>query len=125
MSSKLYLNCLEEIQTDELKLSLKNTTTEAVNMGAFGLPFITIDYNNKFHTFWGSDRFEIMASTIGKEWHGPVPDNVCYVPLSFPQNSSLENQEKRTETTQSPQHRGKLLLATAIHIYGHGNEEFP
>ena len=87
------LNCLEEIQTEELKLTLKNTTTEAVNIGAFGLPFITIDFDNKLNTFWGSDRFEIMANTIGKEWHGPVPDNVCYVPLSFPQNSSLETQE--------------------------------
>lgn len=94
------LNCLEEIQTEKLKLSLKNTTTEAVNMGAFGLPFITIDYDDKLHTFWGSDRFEIMASTIGKEWHGPVPDNVCFVPLSFPQSSSQESIDDMSTTNK-------------------------
>ena len=85
------LNCLEEIQTDELKLTLKNVTSDAVKIGAFGLPFITIDFDEKLYTFWGSDRFEIMASTIGKEWHGPVPDNVCYVPLSFHQSSMPES----------------------------------
>ena len=87
------LNCLEEIQTEELKSILKNATSDAVRIGAFGLPFITIDVDEKLHTFWGSDRFEIIANTIGKKWHGPVPDNVCYVPLSFPQNSSLEAQD--------------------------------
>ena len=95
------LNCLEEIQTEELKNILKDTTSEAVNMGAFGLPFMTIDFDKSLNTYWGSDRFEIMASTLGKEWHGPVPDNVCYVPLSFPKNSLPESEELFNSTDRA------------------------
>ena len=89
------LNCLEDIQTNELKNLLKKTTSDAVNAGAFGLPFITIVRNKTVDTFWGSDRFEIMANSLRTKWHGPVPENVCYVPIPMPRNI-FEKQDVET-----------------------------
>ena len=74
------LDCLEDIRTDDLKNNLKETTSEAVKAGAFGLPFITVEREKTIETFWGSDRFEIMASSLGVQWHGPVPDYETFVP---------------------------------------------
>lgn len=91
------LNCLEDIQTDDLKYVLKETTSEAVKAGAFGLPFMTIERDNTVDRFWGSDRFEIMANSLGVEWHGPVPDNVCYVPISMPPPNPQEEMLKTLE----------------------------
>ena len=84
------LQCLEDLQTDDLKNALKETTSEAVEAGAFGLPFMVIDREKSIETFWGSDRFEIMANSLGLEWHGPFPDNVCYVPIPMP-NTGAED----------------------------------
>ena len=55
---------------DTVKDMLKTTTSEAVEKGAFGLPYIVIN-KGKDHlgidddTYFGSDRFEVMASKLG------------------------------------------------------------
>ena len=55
---------------DTIKDTLKTTTSEAVEKGAFGLPYIVIN-KGKDHlgidddTYFGSDRFEVMASKLG------------------------------------------------------------
>ena len=55
---------------DTIKDTLKTTTSEAVENGAFGLPYIVIN-KGKDHlgidddTYFGSDRFEVMASKLG------------------------------------------------------------
>ena len=55
---------------DTVKDLLKTTTSEAVEKGAFGLPYIVIN-KGKDHlgidddTYFGSDRFEVMASKLG------------------------------------------------------------
>ena len=58
------------MNTDDVKSLLKTTTSQAVEDGAFGLPFIIIN-QGKDHlgieneTFFGSDRFEVMANRLG------------------------------------------------------------
>ena len=58
------------MKQDDVKDLLKKTTSEAVEDGAFGLPFIIIN-QGKDHlgieneTFFGSDRFEVMANRLG------------------------------------------------------------
>ena len=58
------------MQGDEVKNMLKETTSSAVEDGAFGLPFIIIR-QGKDHlgiedeTFFGSDRFEVIAHKLG------------------------------------------------------------
>ena len=55
---------------DTVKDALKTTTSEAVENGEFGLPYIVIN-KRKAHlgidddTYFGSDRFEVMASKLG------------------------------------------------------------
>ena len=56
-----------------MKNTLKSTTSEAVKEGAFGLPFIILDQRQwpgkggdvPNETFFGSDRFEVMANSLG------------------------------------------------------------
>ena len=91
------LNCLEETQTDELKNKLKETTSEAVESGAFGLPFITVEGDKTIETFWGSDRFEVMANSLGVQWHGPVPDYDSFVSTPMPPDNSQQELFKTLE----------------------------
>ena len=55
---------------DTIKDTLKTTTSEAVENGAFGLSYIVIN-KGKDHlgidddTYFGSERFEVMASKLG------------------------------------------------------------
>ncbi len=67
-------DCLLAMDTDEVKDSLRKMTDEAVEEGAFGLPYIVTKQYNKEDSYFGSDRFEIMAARLGVQWLGPVPD---------------------------------------------------
>uniref|UniRef100_A0A8B9K482 Glutathione S-transferase kappa n=1 Tax=Astyanax mexicanus TaxID=7994 RepID=A0A8B9K482_ASTMX len=49
-----------------VKDRLKLTTEEAVKHMAFGFPLIVCHVDGKAETFFGSDRFEVMAHCIGK-----------------------------------------------------------
>ncbi|XP_072316514.1 glutathione S-transferase kappa 1 [Eucyclogobius newberryi] len=62
--------------TDIVKDVLKNTTKEALEHGAFGLPLIVCHVNGNKDVFFGSDRFELMAHCIGEKWLGPQPDKI-------------------------------------------------
>uniref|UniRef100_A0A3B1JQP6 Glutathione S-transferase kappa n=1 Tax=Astyanax mexicanus TaxID=7994 RepID=A0A3B1JQP6_ASTMX len=57
-----------------VKDRLKLTTEEAVKHMAFGFPLIVCHVDGKAETFFGSDRFEVMAHCIGEKWLGPQPD---------------------------------------------------
>ena len=56
------------VNDKEVKDQLKANVAEALDLGAFGVPFIVIEDN----VYFGSDRFEQMAFTHGLAWHGPV-----------------------------------------------------
>ena len=80
--------CLEALNTDAVKQGLKAVTSEAVQAGAFGLPFMAIQREKTIEKFFGSDRFEIMASTLGVQWLGPIPDQDNFVPTAMPPDHS-------------------------------------
>ena len=67
---------------DTVKDLLKSTTSEAVEKGAFGLPYIVIN-KGKDHlgidddTYFGSDRFEVMASKLGNWTNITYVSNIC------------------------------------------------
>ncbi|KAK7886925.1 hypothetical protein WMY93_026546 [Mugilogobius chulae] len=63
-------------KTDKIKNRLKMATQEALEHGAFGFPMIVCHVDGKKEMFFGSDRFELMAHTIGEKWLGPQPDKV-------------------------------------------------
>lgn len=102
------VDCLEAMETEEVKSLLKETTDEAVREGAYGLPYLVVHKrrNEGVETFFGSDRFELMANVLGNdnsctlvsscqlsfyhfgyalmlglEYKGPVPDPESFVPL--------------------------------------------
>ena len=75
---------LGAIDADETKGMLKDTTAEAVSLGAYGAPFIAVTQEGGSgvagakqqpppQVFFGSDRFEQLAFTMGWPWHGPDP----------------------------------------------------
>jgi glutathione S-transferase kappa 1 len=52
---------------------LKETTKEALDLGAFGAPIVVIrDSNNEKQMVFGSDRFELIAWMIGEKYEGPL-----------------------------------------------------
>ncbi|XP_039194632.1 glutathione S-transferase kappa 1-like [Crotalus tigris] len=57
----------------EVKNRLKETTDEALNRGAFGVPSFIIQIDGKPQLFFGSDRIEVLGNALGEKWLGPVP----------------------------------------------------
>ena len=80
------------MQSEEVKSLLKDTTSKAVEDGAFGLPFIILR-QGKDHlgiddeTFFGSDRFEVIAHKLGtKTFWAYLPGTLF---LTFIGNSKI------------------------------------
>ena len=79
---------LSSITSTEVKDTLKATVGEALDAGAFGAPFMVVQPGSSSSSssssggggdeseemvFFGSDRFEQMAFSLGLPWHGPNP----------------------------------------------------
>ncbi|XP_064266046.1 glutathione S-transferase kappa 1 isoform X2 [Passer domesticus] len=73
LSAELSQKALEMISSPTVKDRLKDTTTEALKYGAFGMPAVVAHYDGEPHLFFGSDRLELLGSVIGEKWLGPVP----------------------------------------------------
>ncbi|XP_028984919.1 glutathione S-transferase kappa 1-like [Betta splendens] len=65
---------LELSKSKEVKDKLKSNTQAALDYGAFGFPLLVCHVNGKQESFFGSDRFELMAHCIGEKWLGPQPE---------------------------------------------------
>ena len=70
-----YLKSLPSlIESQSIKDELIHVTNFCVNLGAFGAPWIHIQFaDGKEECFFGSDRFEIIAHLLNKPWYGPNP----------------------------------------------------
>uniref|UniRef100_A0A8C9NNX9 Glutathione S-transferase kappa 1 n=1 Tax=Serinus canaria TaxID=9135 RepID=A0A8C9NNX9_SERCA len=73
LSAELSQKALEMTSSPPVKDRLKDTTTEALKYGAFGMPAVVAHYDGEPHLFFGSDRLELLGSVIGEKWLGPVP----------------------------------------------------
>lgn len=66
--------CLEGAKAVEVKQALKDTTEEALERGAFGVPTLFFNQHHaREQMIWGSDRFDMVAFLFNKEWKGPNP----------------------------------------------------
>ncbi|GAA5965038.1 hypothetical protein JCM21900_006219 [Sporobolomyces salmonicolor] len=65
---------LEYANSSENKDRLKQDATTLVEEGgAFGFPWMVVEREDGLkRSFFGSDRFELVAFWLGKEWSGPL-----------------------------------------------------
>ncbi|XP_044295484.1 glutathione S-transferase kappa 1 [Varanus komodoensis] len=64
---------LEMSTSPEVKNHLKETTSEVLRYGAFGVPCFVVHVDSKPQLLFGSDRLELLGSLLGEKWLGPVP----------------------------------------------------
>jgi glutathione S-transferase kappa 1 len=66
---------MQQTSEKEIKQQLIDNTNEAIDAGAFGAPTFIIKKagSDKPHLFFGSDRFEVMASFLGLPYEGLAP----------------------------------------------------
>ncbi|NXI36345.1 GSTK1 transferase, partial [Galbula dea] len=73
LSSELAQKLFEMISSPSVKNKLKETTEEAINYGAFGMPAVVAHLKGEPQLFFGSDRLELLGSILGEKWLGPAP----------------------------------------------------
>ncbi|XP_072281293.1 glutathione S-transferase kappa 1 isoform X2 [Pyxicephalus adspersus] len=73
MSEDEAKKALASISSPEVKNKLKENTDIALKYGAFGMPSFVAHINGKPELFFGSDRFELLAHSLGEKWYGPIP----------------------------------------------------
>ncbi|PVD36904.1 hypothetical protein C0Q70_03895 [Pomacea canaliculata] len=73
MNENLISDALNRMTQKDVKDRLIAYTKEALDLGAFGAPYIVAHVNGKKEIFFGSDRFPVMALIIGEKWQGPDP----------------------------------------------------
>ncbi|SGY95531.1 BQ5605_C036g11500 [Microbotryum silenes-dioicae] len=65
---------VERSMGTESKDRIKAEAAALVAEGAFGFPWIVVQRDDgQTRSFFGSDRFEIIAFWLGKRWSGPCP----------------------------------------------------
>ena len=64
-----------QIESQEVKNVLRRTTQEALDLGAFGAPFIVAHLGDKKEEFFGSDRMELLAHMLQEQWEGPLVEH--------------------------------------------------
>uniref|UniRef100_A0A914X3R4 Glutathione S-transferase kappa n=1 Tax=Plectus sambesii TaxID=2011161 RepID=A0A914X3R4_9BILA len=73
LSNKITENIMEQLDHNDTKKQLLSATEEARASGAFGAPWINVHTpDGQVHSFWGSDRFHIIAHLIGQPFPGPL-----------------------------------------------------
>jgi glutathione S-transferase kappa 1 len=60
---------LAAAKSDAVKEALRRRTQAAVDLGAFGAPWIVVGDSD---CFFGSDRFDVVAERAGVPWRGPM-----------------------------------------------------
>ncbi|GMS88396.1 hypothetical protein PENTCL1PPCAC_10571 [Pristionchus entomophagus] len=65
---------LEQIKQKDIKEELKRNNKEALELGAFGMPWITVTKKDGSGTekYFGSDRLPLIGDFIGEEYQGPL-----------------------------------------------------
>ncbi|VDP33440.1 unnamed protein product [Heligmosomoides polygyrus] len=59
---------LEKMNEDSIGADLEMNTSEALDTGAFGAPWIVVHKNGERHAFFGSDRLHLIAHLIGENF---------------------------------------------------------
>ena len=74
MSESQAHKAVADITSQKIKDLLKATVAEAVGQGAYGAPTMVVTSPGKDKmAFFGSDRFEQLAFSLGLPYYGPDP----------------------------------------------------
>jgi glutathione S-transferase kappa 1 len=65
INANIIEDALLRMSMPEVKNILKANMQEALDLGAFGVPLIVVHVDGKREVFFGSDRFHLIAMTIG------------------------------------------------------------
>lgn len=76
MSDEQIKKILELSTSQPVKDRLKAVTEEALESGAYGMPWFRVKNAKSGETdvFFGSDRFDAIAYFLGLHYSGPQPD---------------------------------------------------
>ncbi|XP_039619649.1 tyrosine-protein kinase STYK1-like isoform X2 [Polypterus senegalus] len=75
LSKDQAIKLIEFSKSQEVKDSLKSTTQEALDNGAFGFPFIIAHVDSKKEVFFGSDRMELLAHCLERSSNATATSN--------------------------------------------------
>uniref|UniRef100_A0A915DUA1 Glutathione S-transferase kappa n=1 Tax=Ditylenchus dipsaci TaxID=166011 RepID=A0A915DUA1_9BILA len=68
--------------SDEIKSRFKTFTDEAINKGAFGMPWIVVEREGKPDIcFFGSDRLPVICDLLECQFSGPMKDVTNVFPM--------------------------------------------
>ncbi|KFM67121.1 Glutathione S-transferase kappa 1, partial [Stegodyphus mimosarum] len=77
MDPEILEKSLHTMHDNKTKQRLRKYTDDALEYGAFGAPMIVAHVSGTPEVFFGSDRFELLAYTLGESWMGPVPNKLA------------------------------------------------
>ncbi|XP_035213633.1 glutathione S-transferase kappa 1-like [Stegodyphus dumicola] len=76
MDPEILEKSLHAMHDNKTKQRLRKYTDDALEYSAFGAPMIVAHVSGTPEVFFGSDRFELLAYTLGETWMGPVPNKL-------------------------------------------------
>ncbi|VDM57645.1 unnamed protein product [Angiostrongylus costaricensis] len=65
-----YSRLIEKLNADDVADQLQQNTSDALNSGAFGAPWIVVHKDGEEHAFFGSDRLHLIGHLIGHKFCG-------------------------------------------------------
>ncbi|KAE9413777.1 hypothetical protein Angca_010078, partial [Angiostrongylus cantonensis] len=65
-----YSRFIDKLNADDIASQLQQNTSDALNYGAFGAPWIVVHKDGEEHAFFGSDRLHLIGHLIGHEFSG-------------------------------------------------------
>ncbi|KAI6216724.1 Glucosylceramidase [Aphelenchoides fujianensis] len=63
---------LQAAESEEIKAKFRQLTNEAVEIDAFGVPFMILEQNGKTAKFFGTDRLPLLFHELGVKFEGPL-----------------------------------------------------
>ncbi|KIH67749.1 hypothetical protein ANCDUO_01915 [Ancylostoma duodenale] len=61
---------IDKVADAAVEDELRKNTSDAINSGAFGAPWIIVHKDGEEHAFFGSDRLHLIGHLIGQRFQG-------------------------------------------------------
>ncbi|CAJ0607529.1 unnamed protein product [Cylicocyclus nassatus] len=61
---------IDQLKDESIEKQLEKNTSDAIDSGAFGAPWIVVHKGDEEHAFFGSDRLHLIAHLLGEKFQG-------------------------------------------------------